>query len=151
MGTSVTMHLIGETVTNGCEAPVAYDCGSTLERLLSAATRAADNVGPGSGPVYGRLVHSAFQDEVRRSIIQTFSPSRSCLNGAPVGYGTPGSIRIDVGEGTVDSPTAIFDLKAGSATLTPARIVQFQSHLPEAVTCPYTRFVHDRETICRSW
>ena len=66
---------------------VAAEGGSTLEQLLSAATRAADNVGPGSGPVYGTLVHSAFQDEVVALNNPSLFTEQSYLNGAPVGYG----------------------------------------------------------------
>lgn len=43
---------------------------------------------------------------------------------------------FNVGEGTVDAPTAVYDLKTGSATLTPARIQQIQSHLPGGSSVP---------------
>jgi len=90
----------------------------------------------GSGRVYGTLVHSAFQDEVEALNNPNLFTEQSYLNGAPAGYGTPGSIRIDLGEGTLESPTAVFDLKTGSATLTPARILQFQSQLPGGSSVP---------------
>lgn len=49
------------------------------------------------------------------------------LDGAEVPYGTPGSIRIDVGQYDANGQIqAVFDLKTGSATLTPARIQQIQ-------------------------
>ena len=83
-------------------------------------------------------------------IMLDLSTEQSYLNGEPLGYGTPGSIRIDVGEGTVESPMAVFDLKTGSATLTPARILQVQSQLSGGNSAPYTRSVHDRKTICHA-
>ncbi len=117
-------------------ATTAADAGSTFDQLSSAATRAANNVGTGSGPVYGTLVHSAFADEVGALGNPNLFTEQSYLNGAPVQYGTPGSIRIDVGEGTIDAPTAVYDLKTGSATLTPARIQQIQLHLPGGSSIP---------------
>ena len=86
----------------------------------------------GVDPVdYGTYVHSAFSDEVLGLNNPNLFSEQSYLNGLPVDYGTPGSIRIDVGEGTIENPTAAYDLKTGSATLTPARIQQIQSHLPQ--------------------
>lgn len=41
-----------------------------------------------------------------------------------------GSIRLDVVEGDILEPQAVYDLKTGSATLTPARIAQIQENLP---------------------
>ncbi len=48
----------------------------------------------------------------------------------------PGSVRLDVVEGPLDAPTAIYDLKTGSAALTPARIQQIQSHIPGGSSVP---------------
>ena len=51
----------------------------------------------------------------------------SYLEGAEVSYGTSGSVRLDVAQyGANGELQAGFDLNAGSATLTPARIQQFQ-------------------------
>jgi hypothetical protein len=47
-----------------------------------------------------------------------------------VPYGTPGSVRLDVVEGDLGTPTAAYDLKTGTATLTPKRIAQIQANLP---------------------
>ena len=49
------------------------------------------------------------------------------MNGQPVLRGTPGSVRLDVVEGGVLCPTCVYDLKTGSAVLTPNRIQQIQS------------------------
>jgi len=60
----------------------------------------------------------------------------SYLNGRVVPRGTAGSVRLDVVEGPLTAPTAIFDLKTGSATLTPARVQQIQQHIPGGATVP---------------
>ena len=110
--------------------------GTTAEQLAAAASRAAQSVGEGSGPVYGTNVHTAFQAEVDALGNPSLFTEQSYLNGEPVDYGTPGSIRVDVGEGTVDQPTAVYDLKTGSATLSPGRIFQIQSNLPGGSNIP---------------
>ncbi len=109
---------------------------TTLDALSSAATRAADSVGSGVGRVYGTLVHTAFRKTVETLNNPTLFTEQSYLKGIPVDYGTSGSVRVDVAEGTVLNPTAIFDLKTGAAVLTPARILQIQSHLPEGARVP---------------
>jgi hypothetical protein len=50
--------------------------------------------------------------------------------------GTRGSVRLDVVEGPLDAPTCCYDLKTGSATLTPGRIRQFQGNLPGGANVP---------------
>ena len=40
------------------------------------------------------------------------------------------SVRLDVVEGNIFEPNAVYDLKTGSATLTPDRIAQIQANLP---------------------
>ena len=109
---------------------------TTLEHLQGAATRAAQTVGDGSGSVYGTAVHGAFKAEVQALDNPSLFSEQSYLNGVPVKYGTPGSIRIDVGEGTVEDPTAVYDLKTGGARLSPARIQQIQMHLPSGTGVP---------------
>jgi hypothetical protein len=61
---------------------------------------------------------------------------QSCLNASLVPRGVPGSVRLDVVKGPLDNPTAVFDLKTGNATLTPARIQQIQSHLSGGNSVP---------------
>jgi hypothetical protein len=103
---------------------------NTADDLAGAASRAASNVGPGSGSVYGTRVHSAFADEIAALGRSDLFSEVSYLNGQVVPYGTPGSVRLDVVVGSPSAPTAIWDLKTGSAALTPGRIAQIQSHLP---------------------
>jgi hypothetical protein len=97
---------------------------NTIDDIAGAVSRAASNVGPGSGPVYGTRVHSAFADEIAALGRSDLYPEVSYLNGKVVPYGTPGSVRLDVVVGSPSAPTAIWDLKTGSAALTPARIAQ---------------------------
>ena len=82
------------------------------------------------GAVYGTAVHSAFAEEIKALGDANLSTEVSYLNGEVVPYGTAGSVRLDVVEGNPLSPTAIYDLKTGSAALTPSRIAQIQANLP---------------------
>ena len=104
--------------------------------LQGASQRAAGTVGPGRGPVYGSQVHSAFGTEVNALGNGNLTTEVSYLNGQVVPRGTPGSVRLDVVEGSLTGPTAIHDLKTGSATLTPARIRQIQSNIPGGANVP---------------
>jgi len=97
--------------------------------LSAAATRAAQQVGPGRGSVYGTRVHSAFEVEVNALGKGNIHTEVSYLNGQIVPYGTKGSVRLDVVNGPVNAPISVYDLKTGGATLTQARIQQIQSHI----------------------
>ncbi|HTW34006.1 MAG TPA: hypothetical protein VMD53_05250 [Rhizomicrobium sp.] len=103
---------------------------SILDQLSAAASRAAAKVGPGSGRFHGTAVHSSFRVEVDALGNANISTEQSYLNGRVVPYGTRGSVRVDVVEGPLDSPTAAYDLKTGKAPLTQSRIEQVRSHLP---------------------
>lgn len=120
------------------EARGAVAATSLTDDLTAAAQRAAQSVGPGRGPVYGTRVHSAFEREVNALGKNDVHTEISYLNGQVVPYGTKGSVRLDVVNGPVNAPTAVFDLKTGSAALTPARIQQIQSHLPGGSAVPVT-------------
>jgi RHS repeat-associated protein len=110
---------------------------SALEDELGAAARSAvDTVGPGSGPVYGTEVHAAFKADVQALGNPDLSVEVSYLNQEVVPYGTPGSIRADVVLGPVEAPTAIYDLKTGTAYLSPQRIQQIQSQIPGGSSVP---------------
>jgi hypothetical protein len=112
----------GDGVVQGGGSAVAED-------LSAASTRAGNAVGPGRGPVYGTRVHSAFEAEVKGLGNGNLATEVSYRNGQVVPRGTAGSVRVDVVEGRVNAPTAVYDLKTGSATLTPARIQQLQQHI----------------------
>jgi hypothetical protein len=81
-------------------------------------------------------VHSAFEAEVDALGSANLATEQSYLNGNLVTRGTPGSVRIDVVEGPLDAPTCCYDLKTGSATLTPGRIRQIQGNLPGGADVP---------------
>ncbi|MBI4604274.1 MAG: RHS repeat protein [Planctomycetes bacterium] len=118
-------------------AATARSTGATLaDDLAAAATRARNTVGRGSGGAYGTRVHSAFEAEVNALGNPSLSTEISYLNGQIVPRGTPGSVRLDVVNGPLNAPVSIFDLKTGSATLTPARIQQIQSHIPGGANVP---------------
>jgi hypothetical protein len=80
--------------------------------------------------VYGTSVHSAFADEIAALGRSDIYSEVSYLNGEVVPYGTPGSVRLDAVVGDPLAPTAIYDLKTGSAVLTPSRIAQIRANLP---------------------
>jgi RHS repeat-associated protein len=109
---------------------------SVIEQLQGAANEAVQNVGPGRGPAYGTAVHSEFADLVDGLGSSKLATEVSYKGGVQVPYGTPGSIRVDVVEGPLNAPTAVYDLKTGSATLSPARVEQIQSHLPGGSNVP---------------
>jgi hypothetical protein len=109
---------------------------TTEEQLTAAAGRAVNTVGPGSGPVYGTMVHSAFADEVLSLGRSDLTPEVSYLNGQVVPYGTSGSIRVDVVEGPLNAPICCYDLKTGSAFLSPGRVGQIQNNLPGGSSVP---------------
>jgi RHS repeat-associated protein len=110
--------------------------GSLADDLAGAASRARAAVGEGSGPVYGTRVHTAFESEVNSLGNSSLSTEVSYLNGQVVPRGTPGSVRLDVVNGPLDAPLAVYDLKTGGATLTPGRIQQIQSHIPGGASVP---------------
>jgi hypothetical protein len=109
---------------------------TTADDLAAAADRAGQTMGPGSGPAYGTKFHSEFETEVNALGNANLSTEVSYLNGLVVLRGTAGSVRLDVVEGPLDAPTAVYDLKTGSATLSPARIQQIQAHVPGGNNVP---------------
>jgi hypothetical protein len=57
----------------------------------------------------------------------------SYSGGQVVSRGTPGSVRVDVVRGNPSNPGAAFDLKTGTAKLTPGRTQQIQQAMPRPV------------------
>jgi RHS repeat-associated protein len=111
---------------------------STADDLTAAAARARQAVGAGRGPVHGTRVHKAFEGEVDALGKPNLSTEVSYLDGQVVPRGTPGSVRVDVVEGPVTSPSGVFDLKTDGAKLTAPRIQQIQSHVPGGTSVPVT-------------
>jgi RHS repeat-associated protein len=127
---------IALTVAGGAELLGGLGSPSVSEELQAAATRAANSMGSGSGPLYGTKVHSAFKAEVDALGQTDLHTEVSYLNCVPVKYGTPNSVRLDAVEGSITQPITIYDLKTGSATLTPARIQQIQTNVPGGASVP---------------
>lgn len=123
--------LLSRSSTRAAAAIGAAQQASPSTVLQGFATAARSNVGAGQGAVYGTRVHSEFAKMIRSLGRSDLHAEVSYLNGRVVPYGTRGSVRMDAVVGTQAAPTAIFDLKTGSAALTPSRIAQIRSHLPQ--------------------
>jgi hypothetical protein len=106
------------------------------QQLAGAANRAIQTVGPGKGGVWGTNVHSAFKHQVDALGNPSLFTEVSYLNGMPVTYGTKGSVRADVVQGSVTFPTVVYDLKTGGAVLSVPRIKQLQAHIPGGKNVP---------------
>jgi len=103
---------------------------STSDLLSNLVSKAQATVGEGSGAAYGTAVYSEFTAEINALGNSDLSTEVSYLNGEVISYATVGSVRFDVVEENIFEPQAAYDLKTGSATLTPARIAQIQVNLP---------------------
>ena len=110
--------------------PEAEASADAVDILSGLASKAQVTVGEGSGAVYGTAVHSEFAAEINALGDSNLSTEVSYLDGRIVPYGTRGSVRLDVVEGDPLEPSAVYDLKTGSATLTPQRIAQIRANLP---------------------
>ncbi len=133
----VTEHLVLPMATAAIPFGELGSAGTTTEVTLTRlATQAADNIGPGSGAVYGTAVHGEFADLIEGLGNPNLATEVSYKGGQVVEYGTSGSVRVDVVEGPFDAPTCCYDLKTGSATLTPARAVRIQNELPGGSSVP---------------
>jgi hypothetical protein len=105
--------------------------GSPTAVLLLLLARQAYGVTPtGRAPVHGTRVHSAFRRQVQGLGQRGLATEVSYLNGRVVPYGTAGAVRLDIVEGSLASPIAVYDLKVGGTHLRPARIRQIRRHLP---------------------
>ena len=119
-----------ESATQFVSNPAAHG-SSTLAQLTEAAARAKAIQGPGQGAVHGTKVHTLFKLQVERIGRGDLIPERSYRLGVVVPNGTKGSVRLDVIEGSLTAPQAIYDLKTGSAALKAKRIAQIREHLPQ--------------------
>ncbi len=102
---------------------------NTVAALQILATQAEAKVGQ-YGPVAGTLKHSEFQRLVNALNRSDLTTEVNYLNGVVIRSNSAGSVRLDVVEGPLDAPIAVYDLKTGSASLDAARIRQIRSHLP---------------------
>jgi RHS repeat-associated protein len=134
-GLSMVIPVGGEAMGEVRAAKALEEEGAAAQ-LQTAANRAAETVGPGSGAVHGTAVHTEFQAEVRALGNKNLSTEVSYKNGAEVARGTRGSIRVDAVEGPKKAPQVIHDLKTGNAKLTSARTRQIQRHVPGGSKVP---------------
>ncbi len=119
---------LGEVLGIAADALLAST--STRDILQSLGEEAYAAVSRGNGPVNGTLVHSAFEDLVNALGRDDLHTEVNYLNGIAFPRNIAGSIRLDVVEGPLTNPTAIYDLKTGTAELTNSRIAEIRSHLP---------------------
>lgn len=100
---------------------------SVTEVLESLVADAMEQAGPGSGSAYGTKVHELFARGVLAADIPGIRQSGvevSLMAGEPSRYGAENSIRTDVllrDNPDATGSVAIWDLKTGSATLSPSR------------------------------
>jgi hypothetical protein len=73
---------------------------------------------------YAESVLNRYQDIYGQRGLQT---EVSVINGARVRYNAGGSVRLDVIEGNIANPTAIYDYKFGTSGLTSGRINQIRN------------------------
>ena len=66
------------------------------------------------------------------------TPEARYVGGTPwqPGVTTNGSVRLDVVEGPLTSPTFVWDYKFGQATLSQSRITQIQNSIPNGANVP---------------
>ncbi len=109
---------------------VEHGAPEVEDLLVQTAIKAKQAVESGSGATYGTAVHTAFENEVKALGRSDLSTEVSYFERRIVPRGTPGSVRLDVVEGSRLNPTAIYDLKTGLARLSQTRIDQIRAHLP---------------------
>jgi RHS repeat-associated protein len=103
---------------------------SILQRLAQQADQTTP-IPPGTNAtVAGTLKHTTFARLVRALQRTDLTTEVNYLNGNVLVNNARGSVRLDVVEGPLTSPTAVYDLKTGVAGLTPQRITQIRTHLP---------------------
>jgi RHS repeat-associated protein len=123
-------YLAGEA--NDANAAKTAPIRSNADLVTEIVSRADDwgtGQGLGLGPRAGSLKHG-YADRLLTRYQRLYgdrglSTEVPYLNGQS-GVGGRGSIRLDVVEGALDNPTAIFDYKFGGAVLTPERIQQIR-------------------------
>jgi len=105
------------------------------DEIQEAANIAKGKITPGKGPVYGTKVHKEFENQINLLKQQGVNVSSevSYLNGKVVPYGTENSVRADVVVGDINSPTAVYDLKTGGATISTTQMNNYKANLPSSV------------------
>jgi hypothetical protein len=128
----------------GNPSPLARTNAQLIQDIATRAEAWGTSKGLGNGSVAGTLKHGYAQRLLNR--YQDLCGDRGLstevryLNGQPWQSGMPlkGSIRLDVVEGPLNNPTAVWDYKFGGAQLTPARISQIQGGANLGSSVPVT-------------
>jgi len=103
---------------------------SIVQRLARQADQTTTIPAGTNASVAGTLIHSTFARLVKGLNRADFTPEVNYLNGRVVRGNLGGSVRLDIVEGPLDNPIAVYDLKTGRAGLTAQRIAQIRSNLP---------------------
>ncbi len=134
--TGYAMILGGARLTRGRAAPIRPNTLTTLRRLAQQADQTTP-IPPGtSAHVAGTLKHTTFARLVRGLGRPDLTTEVIYRNGRVFNRNVRGSVRLDVVEGPLNAPTAIYDLKTGAVGLSAARIQQIRNHLPNGGRLP---------------
>jgi hypothetical protein len=107
----------------------------TTDMLLAVLQRSIQEMGSGSGPLFGVRVHADFANRVRQldlpGIGQDGVEQSYHIDAVDfVRYGLDGSIRTDIAlrdpRNPNQGPIAVYDLKTGNAVLTPSRVEEIR-------------------------
>ena len=107
--------------------PTSEGAGRTTQQQLKGFADDINANTTGKGPVVGTNKHTQFKSQVDSLGNPNLATERTFLNGVEVNYGTKGGVRVDVIERLPNGTINVYDLKTGSATLTPSRITQIQN------------------------
>jgi hypothetical protein len=127
----------GKLIGSGLSSLSTNLSKQATSKLTNIASKVLDDLGEGSGAVYGTNAHSAFAKaangmKIGDNVIRT---EVSYLNGKVVKHGTKGSARIDAGlYNSKGELLQVFDLKTGGARLTSQQVQHIQAQTRTQVT-----------------
>lgn len=114
---------------------------SSTRSMLQGFADEADAVIPGRGAVVGTRKHSHFKANIDALKNPDLRTGVNYQQGIAISNNAAGSVRLDVVEGPLLNPRAVYDLKTGSAKLTSKRIAQIRSHLPNQGQLPNGEYI----------
>ena len=110
------------------KTPVSEVSFSNTQKFLQESANSVKS--STTGHLSGTKQHTEFKNIIDSSGKSSLKTEVSFLNGEEVKYGTKGSIRFDVVEYDAKGDVvAAYDLKTGSASLTPERIAEMRKHV----------------------
>lgn len=130
-GSATEIAIIVATAGAG-KAVRVYRVGRTGKFLEEAAGRAEERIG-GSGGMPGTYKHTYVRRVIEKyqgmygPVGKGLQPEASYLRYREATYGAHGSVRLDVVEGNVANPYAMYELKFGEARLTQARVARIRT------------------------